>query len=485
MAFWNRRKPIDNEEPLEDHHTLRRTLGWPHLVALGVGAIVGTGIYTLIGTGAGLAGPAVILSFAIAGIVCICAALAYAEMATTIPASGSAYTYSYAVLGEFLAWIVGWSLILEYTVVCSAVAVGWAGYANGFLGSVGLELPQYLSTGWMADHAFGEAFAFDPGKGLISLPAIFITFVVAGLLALGTRESATINSWLVVFKIAALILFVVLAMPHFDASRFEPFMPFGFAATETGALGAPKVGVMAAAAIIFFAFYGFDAVSTAAEEAKNPGRDLTIGIIGSMAVCTVLYMVIGAAALGAMSYADFAKSTEPLALILRSLDQPMAARIIAAAAVIALPTVILAFMYGQSRIFFVMARDGLLPRSMSKVNLKTGTPVVMTIFTAIVVSVIAGVFPLGEIAAVANAGTLAAFIAVSVAMLVLRVREPNRPRVFRAPFAWVIGPLAIAGCVYLFTSLSQTAQIAFFVWNGIGLVAYFVYAMHASRLKGK
>jgi len=486
MAFWNRRKPIDNEEPLEEHHTLKRTLSWPHLVALGVGAIVGTGIYTLIGTGAGLAGPAVILSFAIAGVVCVCAALAYAEMATTIPASGSAYTYSYAVLGEFLAWIVGWSLILEYTVVCSAVAVGWAGYANGFLDSLGVHLPHFLSTGWMAEHSFTESFVFDPDKGLVSLPAIFITLVVAGLLALGTRESATINSWLVVFKIAALIGFVALALPHFDAARFQPFMPFGFVAHETGdPANTAKVGVMAAAGIIFFAFYGFDAVSTAAEEAKNPGRDLTIGIVGSMAVCTVLYMVIGAAALGAMSYADFSKSTEPLALILRSIDQPWAARAIAAAAVVALPTVILAFMYGQSRIFFVMARDGLLPRAMSKVNLKTGTPVTMTIFTAIVVSLIAGVFPLGEIASVANAGTLAAFIAVSVAMLVLRVREPNRPRVFKAPLAWIIGPLAIGGCIYLFTSLSRTAQIAFFVWNAIGLVVYFVYAMHASRLKGK
>jgi APA family basic amino acid/polyamine antiporter len=485
MAFWNRRKPIDNEEPLEEHHQLRRTLSWPHLVALGVGAIVGTGIYTLIGTGAGLAGPAVILSFAIAGIVCVCAALAYAEMATTIPASGSAYTYSYAVLGEFLAWIVGWSLILEYTVVCSAVAVGWAGYANGFLAGLGVELPRFLSTGWMADHSFQESFAFDPSKGLISIPAIFISMAVAGLLALGTRESATINSWLVVFKIAALVLFVTLALPHFDPARFEPFMPFGFLATEP-ATGGSKVGVMAAAAIIFFAFYGFDAVSTAAEETKNPSRDLTIGIVGSMVVCTVLYMVIGAAALGAMNFGDFAKSTEPLALIMREqLHQPLAAQIIASAAVIALPTVILAFMYGQSRIFFVMARDGLLPRSMSKVNLKTGTPVVMTVFTAIVVSVIAGVFPLGEIAAVANAGTLAAFIAVSVAMLVLRVRDPDRPRTFRAPMAWVIGPLAILGCLYLFTSLSRTAQTAFFVWNAIGLVAYFVYAMHASRLKGK
>jgi APA family basic amino acid/polyamine antiporter len=484
MAFWNRTKPIDTAHQQDSEHQLRKTLSWPHLVALGVGAIVGTGIYTLIGTGAGMAGPAVIVSFAIAGLVCVCAALAYAEMATMIPASGSAYTYSYSVLGEFLAWIVGWSLILEYTVVCSAVAVGWAGYATGFLESVGVHLPTWLSTGWMADHKWGEAFAFDPNHGLISLPAIFISFVVAGMLALGTRESATVNSILVVFKIAALAVFVAIALPHFDATKFEPFMPNGFFAHDgtrpDGTFG--KVGVMAAAAVIFFAFYGFDAVSTAAEETKNPGRDLKIGIVGSMAVCTVLYMLIGASALGALSFADFAKSTEPLALIMRTLGQPTAAKVVAAAAVIALPTVILAFMYGQSRIFFVMARDGLLPRGMSKVNARTGTPVVMTFFTAIVVSVIAGIFPLGEIASVANAGTLAAFIAVALCMMVMRIKEPNRPRVFKAPVWWLIGPGAILGCLYLFTSLSDVAQKAFFIWNGVGLGVYFLYSMHASRL---
>jgi APA family basic amino acid/polyamine antiporter len=484
MAFWNRTKPIDTAHENDSAHQLRKTLSWPHLVALGVGAIVGTGIYTLIGTGAGLAGPAVILSFAIAGAVCVCAALAYAEMATMIPASGSAYTYSYSVLGELLAWIVGWSLILEYTVVCSAVAVGWAGYATGFLESVGVHLPTWLSSGWMADHRFGETFAFDPNHGLISLPAVFISFVVAGLLAAGTRESATVNSILVVLKIAALAVFVAIALPHFDASKLQPFMPNGFLAhegvTPNGTVG--KVGVMAAAAIIFFAFYGFDAVSTAAEETKNPGRDLKIGIVGSMAVCTVLYMLIGASALGAMSFSEFAKSTEPLALIMRTLGQPFAAKIVAGAAVVALPTVILAFMYGQSRIFFVMARDGLLPRAMSKVSARTGTPVVMTFFTAIVVSLIAGVFPLGEIASVANAGTLCAFIAVALCMMVLRVKEPNRPRVFRAPLWWLIGPGAILGCLYLFTSLSAIAQKAFFIWNGVGLVVYFAYAVWNSRV---
>ncbi len=483
MAFWSRRKSIDDSAHVESGHALRKSLSWPHLMALGVGAIVGTGIYTLIGQGAGLAGPGVMLSFVIAGLVCVCAAFAYAEMATMIPASGSAYTYSYSVLGELLGWIVGWSLILEYTVVCSAVAVGWSGYATAFLEAHGIILPHFLSTGWMADHTFADlahgGMAFDPAKGLISLPAVFITFLVAGLLALGARESATVNALLVVVKIAALVLFVAIAAPHFDASKLKPFMPFGFLAHDVGGV---KYGVMGAAAIIFFAFYGFDAVSTAAEETKNPKRDLTIGIVGSMAVCTVLYMLIGASALGAMNFKDFARSGEPLSLILRTLGAPIAAQLIAGAAVVALPTVILAFMFGQSRIFFVMARDGLLPRGMATVSAKTGTPVVMTLFTAVIVAIIAGVFPLGDIASVANAGTLAAFIAVALSMMVLRIREPNRHRTFRAPLWWLIGPAAILGCCYLFTSLKTFTQEVFVAWNVVGLVVYFLYSVRASRL---
>ena len=467
MNFLTRRKSIDAmAADAQGERQLKRTLSWPHLMALGVGAIVGTGIYTLIGQGADRAGPAVVLSFVIAGVVCACAALAYAEMATLMPASGSAYTYTYAVLGEGLAWIVGWSLILEYTVVCSVVAVGWSGYATGFLSSLGVHLPLALTTG-------------PGGGGIVNLPAVLITFVVAGLLAAGTRESATVNALLVALKIAALAVFVAIALPHFDAANFHPFMPYGFGSHETGGL---QRGVMGAAALIFFAFYGFDAVSTAAEEAKNPGRDLTIGIVGSMAVCTVLYMLIAAAALGAMPFGLFAKSAEPLALILRSIHAPGAARIIAAAAVVALPTVILAFMFGQSRIFFVMARDGLLPRALASVNARTHTPVAMTVFTAIVVGIVAGVFQLGQIAEVANSGTLAAFVAVSACMLVLRRTDPNRPRVFRAPLAWVLGPIAIVGCIYLFFSLAHLTQAAFLIWNVIGVGVYLLYSRRKSLL---
>jgi APA family basic amino acid/polyamine antiporter len=440
----------------EPHTHLKRTLSWWHLLALGVGAIVGTGIYTLVGIGAGLAGPGVILSFIIAGAICCCAALAYAEVATMIPASGSAYTYSYVVIGESVAWVVGWSLILEYSLVVSAVAVGWSGYAAGFLTSIGIHLPAAILAGPAAG-------------GIVNLPAVAIVFIVAGLLALGTKESATVNAILVVVKIVALLVFVVAALPAFDLAHFHPFLPNGFATNAPD--GTPK-GVMAAAAIIFFAFYGFDAISTAAEEAKNPERDLPIGIIGSMIVCTAIYVGVAAAAVGSMSYTLYASSAEPLALILRTLGHPNAAVLIGAAAVVALPTVILAFLFGQSRIFFVMARDGVLPPALAKVNARTGTPVRITLITAVVVATLAGVTPLAKIAALANAGTLLAFIAVSACMLILRRREPDRHRIFRTPIAWVVGPVAILGCIYLFFSLPHQTQGFFLIWNLIGLICY-------------
>ena len=461
-----RRKSIDLVTTHEEGRRLVPTLSWPHLIALGIGAIVGTGIYTLIGVGANLAGPAVLVSFLVAGVVCACAALAYAEMATMMPAAGSAYTYSYAVLGEAIAWIVGWSLILEYTLVVSAVAVGWSGSVQEFLTGIGMPLPVALAAG---PHA----------GGIINLPAVLITFVVAGLLIVGTRESATLNAILVAVKVVALAVFVAIALPHFDTGNLQPFMPHGF--FESIGEGGTKYGVMAAAAIIFFAFYGFDAISTAAEETKNPARDLSIGIIGSMLACTLIYVLVALAAVGALSYTVFTQSAAPLALIMRELGQGTAAGIVSGAAVVALPTVLLAFFYGQSRIFFVMSRDGLLPRGLSKVG-KRGTPVAITVFTAILTAALAGVARLDEIAALANAGTLAAFVAVAVCLLVLRKREPGRPRVFRTPLAWVVGPVAILGCLYLFWSLPTKTQLWFLLWNAAGFAVYLLYGRRASLL---
>lgn len=462
-----RRKPIELDH-LPAEHRLRPSLSWWHLVALGVGAVVGTGIYTLVGVGADLAGPGVVVSFVVAGVICACAALAYAEVAAMIPASGSAYTYSYVALGELFAWIVGWSLILEYSLVVSAVAVGWSGYAAGFMAAIGVELPQALVAG---PHA----------GGVVNLPAVAVVAAVAALLALGTKESATLNAVLVVVKIAALALFVAVALPHFDPSRFEPLMPYGFVRHEVDGV---QRGVMAAAAIIFFAFYGFDAVSTAAEETKRPSRDLPIGILGSLFVCTLIYVGVALAAVGAAPFRAFANSPEPLALVLRTVGQGWAAALVAAAAVIALPTVILAFLYGQSRIFFVMARDGLLPLGLAKVHPRTGTPVRITVITAVVVASLAAFVPLDEIAALANAGTLVAFVAVAACMLVLRRSRPDQPRLFKAPAPWLVGPAAILGCLYLFWSLPETTHLFFGVWLAAGLALYLLWGARRLRPEG-
>ena len=456
------RKAVVADEDMAPEHRLHRSLGWPHLIALGVGAIVGAGILALIGVGAAKAGPAVILSFVIAGVICAAAALAYAEMATMIPASGSAYTYTYVVIGELLAWIVGWSLILEYSLVVSAVAVSWSEFAVPLLNEI-VTFPAALAGG---PHA----------GGIVNLPGVFIVAVVASLLLAGTRESASINAALVVLKIVALIVFVAVTLPYFDAGHFEPFMPYGF--SKSGPSGS-EVGVMAAAAIIFFAFYGFDAIATAAEECKDPGRDLAIGIVGSMLVCVIIYIAVAAAAIGAVSYTVFANSGEALALILRELGHPWTARFVAATAVIALPTVILAFFYGQSRIFFVMARDRLLPPSLARVSGR-GSPVRITLFTALVVGTLAGLVPLDELAALANAGTLTAFIAVCACMLIMRRRAPDAERRFRTPLPWLVGLVGILGCAYLFYSLPRTTQLYFFCAHIVRLLIYFVYGARRS-----
>ena len=434
-------------------------------MAMGVGAIIGTGILTLIGVGVDRAGPAVLLSFAIAGAVCVCAALAYAELSAMMPAAGSAYSYSYAALGEAFAWVVGWSLILEYSLVVSAVAVGWSGYATPFL--VGVGFPDMLTRG-------------PELGGLINLPAIFIIAIVAGLLLLGTRESARINTVLVVVKIATLLLFIGYAAPHFDAANLDPFMPYGYAAT-VGSDGVPR-GVMAAAAIIFFAFYGFDAISTAAEETRRPARDLPIAIIGSMAVCTLIYMLVAAAAVGAIPFKQFADSPEPLALVLRSIGEGGVAKIVATTAVVALPTVLLAFLYGQSRIFLAMARDGFLPQKLALIS-KRGTPTRITLATAAIVAILAGLLPIGKVAALANAGTLIAFMAVGTCLLVLRRRAPDAPRPFRVRAVWLVGLGAIGGCLYLFVSLPIQTLLWCLVWNAVGLAIYAFYRQRRGALE--
>jgi basic amino acid/polyamine antiporter, APA family len=465
MAIWGPLKPIGQTATDEASPRLRPTLSWPHLIALGVGAIVGTGIYTLTGVGAERAGPAVIVAFLIAGSVCACAALAYAELATLIPTAGSAYTYSYTVLGELVAWVVGWSLILEYSLACSTVAVGWSGYLVGWLHATGITLPHALLNG---PHA----------GGIVNLPAVLVSLAIAAMLIAGTRESATLNIGLVIIKILALAAFVAMAAPAFQTSNLVPFAPYGF---TSHVVGGETRGIMAAAAIVFFAFYGFDAVATSAEEARNPARDLKIGIIGSMILCTTIYILVAVTAVGAMSYLKLGGSSEPLALVLRTLGHPRASYLVAGAALVALPTVILVMMYGQSRIFFVMARDGLLPRALAKVS-KRGTPALVTAVTGVFVAAVAGFFRLDEIAELANAGTLIAFITVGICMMVLRRRAPELKRVFRCPAPNVIGTLAVLGCIYLLISLPEKTLVRFVIWNVIGLAAYYLYGRGRSLL---
>ena len=459
MKNWNVPKTIVAREDMPEEHRLKRSLTWAHLIFLGVGAIVGTGILVLIGTAAGKAGPAMMLSFVIAGAICACAALAYAEVATMIPASGSAYTYSYVVFGELLAWFVGWSLILEYSLVVSAVSVGWSGYFSPLVG-----IPQALATAPLLG-------------GIFNFPAVFIIAVIAGLLIYGMRESATLNSIFVAIKMLALAMFVWVALRAFNADNFHPFMPYGF--VKQGPPGA-EVGVMAASAIIFFAFYGFDAIATAAEEAKNPSRDLAIGIVGSMVLCVIIYMAVAAAAIGAEPYGRFATSTEPLALILRDIGQPVAAKLLALSASIGMPTVILAFFYGQSRIFLSMSRDGLLPPALARLSSRRN-PVRITLFTAVIVGLLAGLVPLNDLVALANAGTLTAFIAVCAAMLTMRRRDPGAERKFRTPLPWVTGMIGILGCAYLFYSLPRHTQVWFVTWNVAGLFVYFLFASHSAH----
>jgi APA family basic amino acid/polyamine antiporter len=346
------------------------------------------------------------------------------------------------------------------------VAVGWSGYLVGLIESAGVHLPPWMLSG---PHA----------GGIINLPAVLVSVGIAGLLMAGTRESATVNILLVIIKLAALAVFVVVVMPSFDSANLDPFMPYGFGSTfEAG----EKRGVMAAAAIVFFAFYGFDAVATSAEETRNPGRDLTIGIIGSMAISTTIYILVAVAAVGAVSYTVLGGSPEPLALALRTLGHPVTSWVVASAAIVALPSVILVMMYGQSRIFFVMARDGLLPRKLANVS-KRGTPVLVTGVTCLFVSLIAAFFDVGEIAALANAGTLLAFIAVGACLMVLRRRAPDLPRVFRCPAPYLIGSLAVLGCIYLLVSLPTMTLVRFVIWNAIGLVVYFVYSRARSLVR--
>ena len=454
-----RKKPIDLSPATTGDHALKRTLSTFDLVMLGIGGIIGMGIFVLSGIVAGLhAGNALWLSFLIAGIACLFAALCYAEFASMIPIAGSAYTYCYITLGEIWAWIIGWDLILEYGLAVSAVAIGWSGYLNALLKSAGIILPQTLVA--------------PPGTdgGIVNLPAMGIVLCLTLLLIKGTKKSARTNAIIVAIKIAVILLFIVLGLFSINPANWTPFMP-----------PAGWLGVFSGAAIIFFAFTGFDAVVTAAEETKNPKKSLPLGLIGSLAICIVLYIVLGVILTGIVPFAELAGPdaiNAPIAFALGRIGISWGAAIVSVGALCGMTSVILVMLFGQSRIFFAMSRDGLLPAFFSDINKKTQTPTKVIVVTGLFTACVAGFFPLAIVAELVNMGTLVAFAIVAVGILLLRVQRPDLVRPFSCPFVPVIPLLCIGTCAFLIFNLNFLAHLMFVLWLCVGMVFYVLYGMH-------
>ena len=461
-----RTKPLDRlmSDTQEEGHRLKKSLTAWDLTAIGIGCIIGVGIFVLPGVQAATnAGPAIILSFAIAALTCACTALCYAELAAMIPVAGSAYTYGYATLGEVFAWVIGWDLILEYVVGASLVAIGWSGYCVNFLNHVldpfGWRFPAALSNSpWAAE------------PGIINLPAMAVVLFLTWLLVRGIKESARVNITVVFIKIAVILAFIGLAAWHVNPSNWRPFMPFGFG------------GVMTAAAIVFLAYVGFDAVSTTAEEAVNPQRDLPIGIIASLLIATVLYMAVAAIMTGVVPYAQFEGVAEPVAKVLNVLNMPLASTLVSLGAIAGMTSVILVLLMGQPRILFSMSRDGLLPRGLSAVHPRYQTPYITTWITGSIVAVAAGLTPIGIVAELCSIGTLFAFVIVCAGVIVLRYTRKDIRRPFKAPLTPVLPGIGIVLCGYLMLSLPPATWIRFFIWLVLGIIVYFTYSRRHSLL---
>jgi APA family basic amino acid/polyamine antiporter len=492
MTQLLRRKPIASLiADIDRADGLKRVMGAGDLVMLAIGAVIGAGIFSSIGTAAAGetlpngdivrygAGPALVLSFLLLGLVCGLAALCYAELAAMIPQAGSAYAYSYATLGELVAWIIGWDLILEYAVGNIAVAIAWSGYFNSLLTGVGIHLPAFLTHGYRtallsSDPAVHGLLVAAPHIAgiplLLNLPAFGIVMLLTWLLYIGVRESVRANNIMVMVKLVVLAVFVVVGAIHIDTANFVPFAPNGWRGIHQGA------------AIVFFAYIGFDAISTAAEETKNPQRNLPIGILGGLAVCTVIYVIVGLVATGLVPYQQL-KAADPLAQALQLAGLKTAGWFVSLGAVVSLSAVLLVFQYGQPRIFFSMARDGLLPRWASKVHPRFHTPHVTTVVTGVAVAVGALVLDENEIYDLTNIGTLAAFAIVCVGVLVLRRTDPDRARPFRVPALPLVSVAGAAACLYTMYGLPVHAWERFAVWLMIGLVLYFGYGYRNSRLR--
>ncbi|CAN0627992.1 Uncharacterized amino acid permease YhdG [Burkholderia multivorans] len=455
----------DIDAMLAESHVggLKKVLGPTDLVLMGIGAIIGTGIFVLTGTGALTAGPGLMISFIIAAMACGFAALCYAEFASAIPVSGSIYTYSYATLGEIIAWMIGWDLLLEYGLATSAVSVGWSGYFQSLVAGFGLHLPVALTA------APG---AVPGAHTLFNLPALLIMLVITWVVACGVRESARINNLMVAIKIAVVVLFIAVGVWHVKPANWQPFAPFGTS------------GIFNAAALVFFAFIGFDAVTSAAEEVRNPHRDLPVGIIGSLTVCTVLYVIVAAIMTGVVPYARFAGVDHPVSLVLQYAGQNWVAGFVDLGAILGMTTVILVMTFGQTRVIFAMSRDGLLPARLSSVHPVHATPYFATWTVGIVFATIAAFVPLNVLAELINIGTLSAFTLISIAVLVLRRTRPDLPRAFRCPGVPAVPLLSVGFCLFLMVHLEALTWIAFLIWLGIGLAIYFLYARRNAVLHG-
>jgi APA family basic amino acid/polyamine antiporter len=481
MDLFRRKSVTDLQAEAAIDHSLKRALGPLNLTALGIGAIIGTGIFVLTGTVAAQnAGPAVVLSFVLAGVASIFAALCYAEFASLVPMAGSAYTYGYATLGEFIAWIIGWDLILEYALGAVTVAIGWSGYVVSFLKDIGITVPPALSA------ARGTPVALPDGStvtAVFNLPAVLIIAIVTTLLVIGIKESANVNNVIVLVKVAVVLLFIVGAARAINPANWHPFIP----PQTVGPDGVPVrgafgwSGVMQGAAVVFFAYIGFDAVSTAAQEAKNPQKDMPVGIIGSLLVCTLLYILVSAIATGVMSYTDL-NVPDPIAVAADRAGLGWLSSLIKLGAIAGLSSVILVMLLGQSRVFYSMARDGLLPQWVNRVHPRFQTPWITSIVTGLAVAVPASLFTVREAGSLVSIGTLLAFVIVSAGIIVLRLREPGLERPFRAPAIWLTAPAGALSALALMISLPWRTWERLIIWFVVGLLIYFGYSVRSSRL---
>ena len=494
MSQLFRRKPIAAllVDEADSRHALKRVLGAGDLIMLSIGAVIGAGIFGAIGTAAAGqiapdgtvvrygAGPALIFSFLLLGGACALAALCYAELASMIPQAGSAYAYSYATLGELVAWIIGWDLILEYAVGNVAVAISWGDYFNTLIRGVGIQLPAWITTGYRTAllssnpdiHGLLQTAPHIGGIPiLINLPAFSIVALITWLLLRGAKESARVNNIMVVIKLIALSLFIAVGVTHLNPAYYTPFAPNGF------------TGIHQGAAIVFFAYIGFDAISTAGEETRDPQRNLPIGILAGLAICTLIYVIVGGVLTGMVPYKSLANTADPLSYALQTAGFTRVGWVVALGAAVSMSAVLLVFQYGQPRIFFAMARDGLLPQWAAKLHPVTRVPYSTTLITGIGVAVASLVGDAAETYDLTNIGTLFAFALVSIGVLVLRKTEPDRPRPFKVPFVWVVAPLGTLACAFVMYGLPKQAWERFGLWLVVGIVLYFLYGFSHSRLR--